>query len=211
MTPASLSVALTTLGANPLRTLLSTLGVVMGMASLVAVLSIGDGLEAFARSQIARTTDVQTILVEPTEVDMVDGVSVPRTDYARFGLQDLHALRGRLGPRAAVGIGTTGGGRVALGDSLRGVVVAAVTPELFERALDSLVAGAPFTHGEVSDSARVAIVSWTLAAALDAANPAAAVGQRVAAASLMAIAPIVVFGWFSQKQLVQGLTFGAVK
>jgi len=27
----------------------------------------------------------------------------------------------------------------------------------------------------------------------------------------MAIAPIVVVGWFSQKQLVQGLTFGAVK
>jgi len=28
---------------------------------------------------------------------------------------------------------------------------------------------------------------------------------------LMAIAPIVIVGWFSQKQLVQGLTFGAVK
>jgi len=34
---------------------------------------------------------------------------------------------------------------------------------------------------------------------------------KLSAASLMAIAPIVAFGWFSQKQLVQGLTFGAVK
>ncbi len=34
---------------------------------------------------------------------------------------------------------------------------------------------------------------------------------KLSAASLMAIAPIVVFGWFSQKQLVEGLTFGAVK
>jgi sorbitol/mannitol transport system permease protein len=34
---------------------------------------------------------------------------------------------------------------------------------------------------------------------------------KLSTASLMAIAPIVVFGWFSQKQLVQGLTFGAVK
>ena len=33
----------------------------------------------------------------------------------------------------------------------------------------------------------------------------------LSAASVLAIAPIVVFGWFSQKQLVQGLTFGAVK
>ena len=35
--------------------------------------------------------------------------------------------------------------------------------------------------------------------------------SKLSAASLMAVAPIVVFGWFSQKQLVQGLTFGAVK
>lgn len=34
---------------------------------------------------------------------------------------------------------------------------------------------------------------------------------KLSAASLMAIAPIVVIGWFSQKQLIQGLTFGAVK
>ena len=34
---------------------------------------------------------------------------------------------------------------------------------------------------------------------------------KLSAASFMAIAPIVVLGWFSQKQLVQGLTFGAVK
>ena len=34
---------------------------------------------------------------------------------------------------------------------------------------------------------------------------------KISAASVLAIAPIVVFGWFSQKQLVQGLTFGAVK
>jgi sorbitol/mannitol transport system permease protein len=34
---------------------------------------------------------------------------------------------------------------------------------------------------------------------------------KLSAASVMAIAPILVLGWFSQKQLVRGLTFGAVK
>jgi sorbitol/mannitol transport system permease protein len=34
---------------------------------------------------------------------------------------------------------------------------------------------------------------------------------KLSAASTMAIAPILVLGWFSQKQLVRGLTFGAVK
>ncbi|MGB3292829.1 MAG: carbohydrate ABC transporter permease [Phormidesmis sp.] len=34
---------------------------------------------------------------------------------------------------------------------------------------------------------------------------------KLSAASTMAIAPILIFGWISQKQLVRGLTFGAVK
>jgi sorbitol/mannitol transport system permease protein len=34
---------------------------------------------------------------------------------------------------------------------------------------------------------------------------------KLSAASTLAIAPILVIGWFSQKQLVRGLTFGAVK
>src|SRR5450830_458785 len=34
---------------------------------------------------------------------------------------------------------------------------------------------------------------------------------KLSAASLMAIAPIMALGWFCQKQLVQGMTFGAVK
>ena len=34
---------------------------------------------------------------------------------------------------------------------------------------------------------------------------------RLSAVSTAAVGPIVVLGWFCQKQLVKGLTFGAVK
>jgi sorbitol/mannitol transport system permease protein len=34
---------------------------------------------------------------------------------------------------------------------------------------------------------------------------------KLSAASTMAILPILVLGWISQRQLVRGLTFGAVK
>lgn len=34
---------------------------------------------------------------------------------------------------------------------------------------------------------------------------------KLSAASLLAVAPIMIMGWFTQKQLVSGLTFGAVK
>ena len=60
--PLSVRVGIQTLRANPMRTMLSTLGVVMGAASLAAVLSIGDGAERFARSQIERR-GLQTVAI----------------------------------------------------------------------------------------------------------------------------------------------------
>jgi sorbitol/mannitol transport system permease protein len=42
-------------------------------------------------------------------------------------------------------------------------------------------------------------------------NPQGLFWAKVSAVSTLACAPIVVFGWLTQKQLVQGLTFGAVK
>src|SRR6201990_1140632 len=42
-------------------------------------------------------------------------------------------------------------------------------------------------------------------------SPAGLFWAKLSAASTMAIAPILIIGWFSQKQLVRGLTFGAVK
>jgi hypothetical protein len=62
---ASFRVSLDTLRGNPLRTFLSTLGIVIGVdiavASLVAALSLGDGMERFFRTQIGETTDLQAI------------------------------------------------------------------------------------------------------------------------------------------------------
>ena len=87
----SVRVAVQTLRANPVRTLLSTLGIVMGAASLVGVLSLGDGAEAFARQQIERR-GLQVIVVAPRTSETVDGLAVPRSTYPVFSVEDVHAL-----------------------------------------------------------------------------------------------------------------------
>jgi putative ABC transport system permease protein len=61
----SVSVGFETLRTNPLRTILSTLGIVIGVAALVSVLSVGDGMKRLARDQIGRTTDLQRIALTP--------------------------------------------------------------------------------------------------------------------------------------------------
>ena len=43
------------------------------------------------------------------------------------------------------------------------------------------------------------------------ASPEGRFRARLSAASMMVIAPIVVFGWFSQNQPLRGIAFGAMK
>ena len=42
-------------------------------------------------------------------------------------------------------------------------------------------------------------------------NPQGQFWAKLSAVSTLACAPILIFGWISQKQLVRGLSFGAVK
>jgi putative ABC transport system permease protein len=79
-----------------LRTALSTLGVIIGVASLVAVLSLGDGMERMARAEVERTTDVQTVSVTSKTTETVDGQTLPVRDYPVFTLGDASAARDEI-------------------------------------------------------------------------------------------------------------------
>ncbi|MGE5090776.1 MAG: ABC transporter permease [Bacillota bacterium] len=164
---ASFRVGVQTLRFNPLRTVLSTLGVVIGVASLVAVLAIGDGAEAFARDQIARTTDLQTLLVRPKTEETIDDVRIPRTTWPVFTLADADGLAAALGPRGTVSASVTGAARVtpAGGGAGRAAVVMGVTADAERRLNPQLAAGRFISEADVRSAAMVAVVSSALASA----------------------------------------------
>jgi putative ABC transport system permease protein len=180
-TSGSLLVGLQTLLVNPLRTVLSTLGVIMGVGSLVAVLSIGDGVEAFAREQIESTTDLQAMMIAPVTFDMVDHLRVPRTDYPVFGLQDVQSLSATLKDAAVVALVTEGSARFAPDMArARGVTVTATTPGAAHLMKQPLLAGRFFTDAEVRDSARVAVVSAPMVDVIDlGGKPADVIGRSI--------------------------------
>lgn len=80
------------LSINPLRTALSTLGVIIGVAALVSVLSLGDGMELTARERIAGTTGVLSIAVSSRTVESVDGDFFPLSDTIALGPDDVRSL-----------------------------------------------------------------------------------------------------------------------
>jgi putative ABC transport system permease protein len=165
-----------TLRINPLRTFLSTLGVMIGVASLVAVLSLGDGMEAFARKELASTTGVQSVFVTPVSGDVVDGVRLPREKWVRFGADDAAAALRELPGAGAVALSAQGTTAVTpAGGAPRGVRVTA-----------TLAGAADFYGVEVAEGrffapaeADAAVVSRPLAEALSPGKPGALVGRMV--------------------------------
>ena len=161
---ASFRVSLDTLRGNPLRTFLSTLGIVIGVASLVAVLSLGDGMERFLRNQIGETTDLQAIGVSARRVRQVDGVNVPIADPVRFTVTDVDALGASLGSLAVAGATTSDVALTTVAGTPRAVPLMGTMPALFGTQGIAVQAGRLFTAAE--SNAPVALLSRKAARAL---------------------------------------------
>ncbi|BCS32834.1 multidrug ABC transporter substrate-binding protein [Luteitalea sp. TBR-22] len=164
--PAAVSTGLDALRANPLRTLLSTVGVVMGAASLAAVLSLGDGAESFARERIAYE-GMQRVAVEAKTSDLIDGHRVPRERYPIFTPDDAQAVATVL-PGTEVRLEETG--TALTGCSSPGCAAAPGAPaphavrmlglwQAGRQAAPPLMAGRWFTEDELRTGARVAVTT----------------------------------------------------
>ena len=92
--------ALDSLRAHPLRTSLSMIGIVMGAASLAAVLALGDGAEQFARAQVERE-GMNLVVVQPVTDDVFDGLRVPRQSFPLFQPGDVASVEAVIGASMA--------------------------------------------------------------------------------------------------------------
>jgi putative ABC transport system permease protein len=199
---ASLAVGLETLRANPMRTLLSMLGMVMGVGALVSVLSLGDGMERYARAQIEETTDLLSVSVTPSFFREVDGVRLPRTDVLRFTHDDVASLKSVVPAGTIVTLLQTGQALVtSRGDT---------TPTAAQITGTSAIGGdlpAPVAHGrffsddEVRRDAPVAVISAALA---DRVRGSRSQEQLVGDTLLFQRAPRVVIGVLAPAELVKG-------
>lgn len=177
LSPRALREGFTALRANPLRTLLSTLGVVMGVASLTAVLALGDGIEKFARSQIESGTDLQAIVVRPSTYRVIDGIRVPRDTIANWSVAEAEGLAREIAGIKDVMLQVDGQALVGRGDTARprGAMVLA---RMAMSGPGSFAKGRDITAEEVREDRAVAILDFPLARALAASDSATAMVGR---------------------------------
>lgn len=178
----SVRVGMETLRANRMRTFLSTLGVIIGVASLVAVLSVADGMQGYAREQIEFTTDLQNVFVNPVTSDTLDGLVVPRERFVRFGPEDARRAAAEIPGAAGVSLSITGTTTVVPPDGgrRRAARVTATLPGAAEFYGIEIAEGRFFTEVEAERNVPVAVVSHRMAAELSpTGDPARLLGRTV--------------------------------
>ena len=181
---ASVGVGVAALRVNPLRTMLSALGVIIGVGAMVSVLSLSDGVEREVRSQIERDGRMQSVAVSPRTERTIDGQSIPRTDFPVFTAADARALAESVGAAGTVYLSTSGPGLVSpdsasAGGAPRAAAVMASLANGTGRRAHTVATGRFFTDAEVDAAARVVVLSHELAAALAPTAPASLVGRAV--------------------------------
>ena len=83
--------------ANLFHTLLSVLGMVIGVAALVGILSLIDGMEKFANEQITKTTSLESIVISHNTTERVDNVILKKEDYQYFDYLRFSDLLSTIG------------------------------------------------------------------------------------------------------------------
>jgi putative ABC transport system permease protein len=89
----SFKMAVGTMHGNLFHTLLSILGMIIGVAALVSILSLIDGMEQYAKDQISQTTSLKSIVISPRNTKTVNGISVKKDSFVYITYPKFMALR----------------------------------------------------------------------------------------------------------------------
>src|SRR5215212_9885047 len=148
---------------NPTRTTLSTTGVIIGVASLVAAFSITDGVDVWARALIARESSVQDVSITPRTSTVVAGRTVPISGYPVLTAEDAERARREVPGVAQYALTLTGSAPVEYLDHRATALLTLSTASLADFTTIQILAGRFFTQSEVAHSAPVIVLGHRLA------------------------------------------------
>jgi len=126
---------------NPMRTTLSTTGVIIGVAALVAAFSITDGVDLWARALIARETSVQDVAITPRTSTVVAGRTVPLTGFPILTTEDAERAKNEVPGVAQYALTLTGSAPVEYLDHRATALLTLTTASLADFTSIDVLAG----------------------------------------------------------------------
>lgn len=120
---SSFLLAIHNIRAHFFHTFLSVLGIVIGVAALVAILSLIDGMEDYANKEITQTTSLKAIIIRSDAHKKVNGIRIRKDTFAILQLKDLAALK--ISYPGTIQLRRSSVGAIMVNDSIIGTNVTA--------------------------------------------------------------------------------------
>jgi putative ABC transport system permease protein len=157
----NLSIALQALKVNKLRSGLTMLGIIIGVAAVIVMIAVGSGAQARVKEQIAGLGSNLMILWagSVTTAGVRGGSGTAQTLVE----DDAWAVMNEISEIQVAAPTQRGSGQIVWGNANWLASIVGTTPEYFEARDWGLISGRLFEAGEMSGAGKVAIIGQTVA------------------------------------------------
>jgi putative ABC transport system permease protein len=161
---ATFKIAVRALMRNTLRTLLTMLGIIIGVGAVIAMVSIGNGAKAQIEAQIA-SLGQNVILIMSGNVSR-GGVRMGWGSSGTLTVEDYEAIRNEIASVSGASPEVNSFSQVAAGNQNNNVQVRGVGSDYTDVRSWGVTSGANFTESDVRSANKVALLGQTTATTL---------------------------------------------
>ena len=154
-----LKIALKALNNNKLRCFLTMLGIIIGVASVITMLAIGQGSKNSIKEQISEMGS-NMIMIHPGNMQR-GGVRQSADDMQTLEVADYEALQSVPGV-AAISPSVNSGGQLVNGNNNYPATIYGITPDYLEIRKLKVKDGAMFTDHDIKSASKVCILGKTV-------------------------------------------------
>jgi putative ABC transport system permease protein len=153
-------IAFRAIAANKLRSFLTMLGIIIGVASVITMLAIGQGSKKSIQSQISEMGS-NMIMIQPGE-DMRGGVRQDASSMETLKLSDYESIKDNCKYISAISPTVNSSGQFIYGNNNTPSSIYGVTQDYLTIRQLSVEDGEMFTDADIKSSAKVCILGKTV-------------------------------------------------
>jgi putative ABC transport system permease protein len=158
---AAIRIALRALRVNRMRSGLTMLGIIIGVAAVIAMVAVGAGATARIQEQI-QAIGSNLIIVLPGSITS-NGIRLGSGAGVTLAEDDVKAIAAECPSVAAVAPAVRGGAQVMFGSSNWATSIQGTTPDYLIIRDQGVAQGSAFTNDDVNSAAKVALLGRTVA------------------------------------------------
>lgn len=155
-------IALRAIAANKLRSFLTMLGIIIGVASVIAMLAIGQGSKKSIQANIAEMGS-NMIMIRPGQDKGPGGAQQDASDMQTLKLKDYETLKEQSKYLAAISPNVNASGQFINGNNNTPSTMYGISPDYLQIRQQKVKDGDMFTDEDVKMSAKVCVIGKTVA------------------------------------------------